>query len=79
MIRAFRKEQEETAQFERKTGSVNGNALHVGKISGPDEPLTYIIIISRGSCLAGRLRVNVGAVTQGSAVDCTICTILVAL
>ena len=68
VIRAFRKEQGETAQFEQKNGLLTGMQLHVGKISALMNPLTYIIINFAIVALIwqGGLRVNVGANTQGS-------------
>ncbi len=70
VIRAFRKEQEETAQFEQKNGLLTGMQLHVGKISALMNPLTYIIINFAivASIWQGGLRVNVGAITQGEVV-----------
>ena len=70
VIRAFRKEQEETAQFEQKNGLLTGMQLHVGKISALMNPLTYIIINFALVALIwqGGLRVNVGAITQGEVV-----------
>ena len=70
VIRAFRKEQEETAQFEQKNGLLTGMQLHVGKISALMNPLTYIIINFAIVALIwqGGLRVNVGAITQGEVV-----------
>ena len=64
VIRAFRKEQGETAQFEQKNG------LLTGKISALMNPLTYIIINFAIVALIwqGGLRVNVGAITQGEVV-----------
>ena len=70
VIRAFRKEQGETAQFEQKNGLLTGMQLHVGKISALMNPLTYIIINFAIVALIwqGGLRVNVGAITQGEVV-----------
>lgn len=67
VIRAFRKEQGETAQFEQKNGLLTGMQLHVGKISALMNPLTYIIINFAIVALIwqGGLRVNVGAITPG--------------
>ena len=70
VIRAFSKEQSQTAEFEKKTGALFSVSFFAGKISSLLNPATYILINLATVLLiwTGALRVNAGALTQGAVV-----------
>ena len=67
VIRAFTREQTETASFEEKTASLFSAQQFVGRLSALLNPLTYVIInLAIVAILrVGGVRVNEGAITQG--------------
>ena len=67
VLRAFRKEQEEIAEFSRRNRLLNQLQLRVGRISNLLNPVTYVILNLAVVALlrTGALRVNSGALTQG--------------
>lgn len=67
VIRAFRKEQEETEKFEESNEILNKVQMFVGRISALMNPLTYVIINGAVIVLiwTGALRVEAGIITQG--------------
>ena len=70
VLRAFRKEQEEIAEFSRRNRLLNQLQLRVGRISNLLNPVTYVILNLAAVALlrTGALRVNSGALTQGQVV-----------
>ena len=70
VIRAFNKEEYETARFENANQILTDAQKYVGRISGMMNPLTYIIV--NGAIIAliyvGAVRVDVGDLTQGQVV-----------
>lgn len=70
VIRAFNKEESETAQFYEYNEALTKIQLYVGKISALMNPLTYIII--NGAMIAllwtGAVQVEGGVITQGEVV-----------
>lgn len=70
VIRAFRKEQEETEKFEESNEILNKVQMFVGRISALMNPLTYVIINGAVIVLiwTGALRVEAGIITQGAVV-----------
>lgn len=70
VIRAFGREAQERASFERATGSLQAAQLFVGRISALMNPLTYIIINAGVIALlwTGAVRVDAGGLTQGAVV-----------
>ena len=70
VLRAFRKEQEELAEFSRRNRLLNQLQLRVGRISNLLNPVTYVILNLAVVALlrTGALRVNSGALTQGQVV-----------
>ena len=70
VLRAFRKEQEEIAEFSRRNRLLNQLQLRVGRISNLLNPVTYVILNLAvvALLLTGALRVNSGALTQGQVV-----------
>ena len=70
VLRAFRKEQEEIAEFSRRNRLLNQLQLRVGRISNLLNPVTYVILNLAVVVLlrTGALRVNSGALTQGQVV-----------
>lgn len=70
VIRAFRKEQEETEKFEESNEILNKVQMFVGRISALMNPLTYVIINGAVIVLIwmGALRVEAGIITQGAVV-----------
>ena len=70
VLRAFRKEQEEIAEFCRRNRLLNQLQLRVGRISNLLNPVTYVILNLAVVALlrTGALRVNSGALTQGQVV-----------
>ena len=70
VIRAFNKEEDETARFENANQILTDAQKYVGRISGMMNPLTYIIV--NGAIIAliyvGAVRVDVGDLTQGQVV-----------
>lgn len=67
VIRAFRKEPEEIAGFDRDNASLTAGQNFVGRISALLNPLTYVLI--NGAILVllytGAIRVQSGAISQG--------------
>ena len=70
VLRAFRKEQEEIAEFSRRNRLLNQLQLRVGRISNLLNQVTYVILNLAVVALlrTGALRVNSGALTQGQVV-----------
>lgn len=70
VLRAFRKEQEEIAEFSRRNRLLNQLQLRVGRISNLLNPVNYVILNLAVVALlrTGALRVNSGALTQGQVV-----------
>ncbi|MDD6736271.1 MAG: ABC transporter ATP-binding protein [Clostridiales bacterium] len=70
VIRAFCKEDEEIAEFDRRNGELAASQRFVGRISALMNPLTYGIINVAVIALmwTGALRVNAGTLTQGEVV-----------
>lgn len=70
VIRAFRKEGEETEEFERANLDLNRVQMFVGRISALMNPLTYVIINGATIVLiwTGAVRVEGGLITQGAVV-----------
>ena len=70
VIRAFHKEEQETAEFEQSNSALTHMQLFVGKISALTNPVTYIIV--NGATIAliytGAVRVDSGYITQGEVV-----------
>ena len=70
VIRAFNKEEDETARFENANQILTDAQKYVGRISGMMNPLTYIIV--NGAIIAliyvGAVRVDIGDLTQGQVV-----------
>ena len=70
VIRAFRKEGEETEEFERANLDLNRVQMFVGRISALMNPFTYVIINGATIVLiwTGAVRVEGGLITQGAVV-----------
>lgn len=70
VIRAFGKEEEETAKFGESNAMLNKVQMFVGRISALMNPLTYVIINGAVIVLiwTGALRVEAGILTQGAVV-----------
>lgn len=70
VIRAFCKEEEETAEFEERNNLLTASQKLVGRISALLNPLTYAILNTATAVLIwkGALRVNVGSLTQGEVI-----------
>ncbi len=70
VLRAFHKEEEETAAFAEENENLTGLQLFVGKISALTNPVTYVLINAAVIVLiyVGALQVNVGVLTQGEVV-----------
>ncbi len=70
VIRAFGKEQQETADFNRQNEALTAEQKHVGRISALMNPVTYVIINLAILCLiyTGAIRVDAGIITQGAVV-----------
>lgn len=70
VIRAFCREDEETAEFERRNDVLTAAQKLVGRISALMNPLTYAILNIAVAALIwkGALRVNLGTLTQGEVV-----------
>lgn len=70
VIRAFHKEEQETAEFEQDNSSLTHMQLFVGKISALTNPVTYIIVNVATIVLiyTGAVRVDTGYITQGEVV-----------
>lgn len=70
VIRAFRKEADETAAFDRDNDALTAAQNFVGRISALLNPLTYVLI--NGAILVllwtGAIRVEAGLLTQGTVV-----------
>lgn len=70
VIRAFHKEQEEIDKFEQENEGLTAMQLHVGKISGLMNPVTYVIV-NLGLVLliyTGAFQVDTGRLTQGQVI-----------
>lgn len=70
VIRAFHKEEQETAEFEQSNSTLTHMQLFVGKISALTNPITYIIVNAATVALiyTGAVRVDTGYITQGEVV-----------
>lgn len=70
VLRAFRKESGEIAEFGARNGELTRVQKHVGRISALMNPLTYIIINLAVAYLVwvGAIRVEAGILTQGAVV-----------
>lgn len=70
VIRAFRKEKEETDKFERANLDLNKVQFFVGRVSALMNPLTFVIVNGAIILLiwTGALRVETGILTQGAVV-----------
>ncbi|MCI8384946.1 MAG: ABC transporter ATP-binding protein [Acutalibacter sp.] len=70
VVRAFGREQAETAAFEAENAGLTHLQEFVGKVSALMNPVTYIIINLGAVALiwAGALRVDAGVITQGAVV-----------
>ena len=70
VLRAFGKEEAETAAFEQKNEALTVMQKHVGRISALMNPVTYVIINIAILLLihTGALRVEAGIITQGAVV-----------
>lgn len=70
VIRAFHKEEQETAEFEESNSTLTHMQLFVGKISALTNPVTYIIVNVATIALiyTGAVRVDTGYITQGEVV-----------
>lgn len=70
VIRAFGKEEAETARFEETNNSLTKLQVFVGRVSALMNPVTYILINLGSVALiwAGGLQVDQGAITQGQVV-----------
>ena len=70
VIRAFRKEEAETAAFDEDNSVLTAAQNFVGRISALLNPLTYVLINAAVLVLlwSGALRVEVGLLTQGAVV-----------
>ena len=70
VIRAFNKEEDEKARFQKENETLTDAQKFVGRISGLMNPMTYIIV--NGGIIAliyvGAVRVNIGDLTQGEVV-----------
>ena len=70
VIRAFNKEEDEKARFQKENETLTDAQKFVGRISGLMNPMTYIIV--NGGIIAliyvGAIRVNIGDLTQGEVV-----------
>ncbi len=70
VIRAFNKEEKETADFNEKNEALTGLQKFVGRISGLMNPVTYVIVNLATVVLIhrGAIRVYGGRITQGELV-----------
>ena len=70
VIRAFHKEEQETAEFEESNSTLTHMQLFVGKISALTNPVTYIIVNVATIALiyTGAVQVDTGYITQGEVV-----------
>lgn len=70
VVRAFGREEEETAAFEKENDALTRLQVFVGRVSGLMNPVTYVLINLATLVLvwAGALRVDEGAITQGQVV-----------
>ena len=70
VIRAFHKEKEEVAKFQKGNEELTGMQLGVGKISGLMNPVTYVIINLGLVVLiyTGAMQVDAGVLTQGQVI-----------
>ncbi len=70
VIRAFNRQADEQAAFERSSGALVESQLFVGKISALTNPMTYVIVNLATAALlwTGALRVQSGALSQGDVI-----------
>lgn len=70
VIRAFNKENEETARFDKNNSYLAAMQMFVGKISAVMNPVTYVMINAAIMVLiwSGAIQVNIGKITQGEVV-----------
>ena len=70
VIRAFCKEESETAAFNRRNQLLTRMQLAVGRISASMNPLTYVVINAAVIALihSGAVRVQLGTLTQGEVI-----------
>lgn len=70
VVRAFNKEQSETAQFEAVNAELTGLQLHVGHLSALMNPLTFVIVnLAIVAILqTGAVRVDIGGLQQGDVI-----------
>lgn len=70
VIRAFRREKQETGEFQKKNDTLTRTQQMVGKISALMNPATYVLINAAVLVLiqVGALRVNAGTLTQGEVI-----------
>ncbi len=70
VVRAFGREETETAAFQEENEALTRLQVFVGRVSGLMNPVTYILINLATLALvwAGGLRVEAGAITQGQVV-----------
>ena len=70
VLRAFRKEPEEVAEFSKRNQLLNRLQLRVGRISNLLNPVTYVVLNLAVVALlhTGALRVHAGSLTQGQVV-----------
>lgn len=70
VIRAFCKEESETAEFERRNGELTRVQKFVGRISALMNPMTYVIVNLGVIALVwiGAKRVDAGIITQGAVI-----------
>lgn len=67
VIRAFNKEKEERQKFQENNSALTQMQMHVGKISGLMNPLTFVIVNGATIVLIwqGAFQVDSGVITQG--------------
>ena len=70
VVRAFGKEHSETERFETANGLLNSMQLHVGRLSGLMNPLTYVIVNLATIAILnmGASRINHGMLLSGDVV-----------
>ncbi len=70
VLRAFGREDDETAEFERRTNALYGAQRFVGRISALLNPITYVIINAAAVLLVyvGALRVDAGIIEMGEVI-----------
>ncbi len=70
VVRAFGKEHSETERFETANGLLNSMQLHVGRLSGLMNPLTYVVVNLATIAILnmGASRINHGMLLSGDVV-----------